>query len=63
MPTKKKSPQWDLYPRYAEEPIVTITAKDHASAARRAEALAKKGKVSRGYGPGGSLTPVKKGRL
>lgn len=55
---KSKSPQWELYPRYAEESMVIITAKDFATAERRAAALAKQGKVSAGYKEGGSLCPM-----
>lgn len=63
MPERRNaSPQWEIYPRYAEEPIIVFRAKDHAAAERKAEKLARDGRASGGYLPGGSLTPVRKGR-
>lgn len=51
-------PAWELYPRWAEQPLVTIFAKDHAEAERQAAQMALEGRVSQGYLPGGALTPV-----
>lgn len=59
MAAKSTSPLWEIYPRYAEEPMITFRAKDLAAAERKAEKLAEEGRASGGYRPGGSLCPMR----
>lgn len=51
--------RYELYPRYAEEPMVIIEARDDAAAEKKAMALAKRGRASGGYLEGGSLCPMR----
>lgn len=53
--------EYELYPRYAEEPMIIIEAKDDEAAEREARKLAERGKASGGYREGGSLCPMKIG--
>jgi hypothetical protein len=50
--------KWELYPRYAEQETVIIEAATFEEAEKKAATLARRGKVSLGYLPNGSLCPV-----
>lgn len=49
---------YELLPKYAEEPYQYIIAATRDEAEEIAAAMAKRGQVSAGYLPGGSLCPV-----
>ena len=53
-----KERMWELYPKYAEQPMVIIIAASREIAEKQAAFLAKKGIVSAGYGPNGALCPM-----